>query len=54
MGEKGIECIFLGYAQNSKAYRFMVIEPNNSITINTIIDSRDVIFEESRFKSLLM
>lgn len=24
LGEKGVECIFLGYAQNSKAYRFML------------------------------
>ena len=27
LGERGVECIFLEYAHNSKAYRFMVIEP---------------------------
>lgn len=31
-----VECIFLGYTYNSKAYRFMIIEPNNSIIINNI------------------
>ena len=32
--ERGIECIFIGYTEHSKAYRFMVIEPNNSIMVN--------------------
>lgn len=27
LGEKEIKCIFYGYVQKSKAYRFMVIEP---------------------------
>ena len=52
MGEKGIDCIFVGYAVHSKAYRFYVIEPNNSISVNTIIESRDAIFDETRFSSL--
>ena len=30
----------------------MVIEPNSSISVNTIIESRDAIFEENRFKSI--
>ncbi|GJR40639.1 zinc finger, CCHC-type containing protein [Tanacetum coccineum] len=30
LGEKGINCIFVGYAEHSKAYRFYVIEPNDS------------------------
>ena len=30
----------------------MVIEPNDSILINTVIESRDVIFDEQRFKSI--
>ncbi|GKD75350.1 zinc finger, CCHC-type containing protein, partial [Tanacetum coccineum] len=25
LGEKGIDCIFVGYAEHSKAYRFYVI-----------------------------
>ncbi|GJV43248.1 zinc finger, CCHC-type containing protein [Tanacetum coccineum] len=52
-GEKGIECIFVGYAEHSKAFRFYVIEPNDSVSINSIIKSRDVIFNENRFLSVL-
>ena len=52
LGERGIECVFLGYAENSKAYRFMVIESNDSYPINTVIESRDAIFQESRFTSI--
>nr|GEV05369.1 zinc finger, CCHC-type [Tanacetum cinerariifolium]GEW35142.1 zinc finger, CCHC-type [Tanacetum cinerariifolium] len=37
LGENGIECIFIGYAEHSKAYKFYVIEPNESVSINTII-----------------
>jgi transposase InsO family protein len=29
LGEKGIDCIFIGYAEYSKAYRFYVIESND-------------------------
>nr|GEW10443.1 zinc finger, CCHC-type [Tanacetum cinerariifolium] len=52
LGEKGIDCIFVGYAEHSKAYRFYVIEPNESVSINSIIESRDVIFSENRFSSI--
>ncbi|GJS58187.1 zinc finger, CCHC-type containing protein [Tanacetum coccineum] len=51
-GEKGIDCIFVGYAEQSKAYRFYVIEPNDSVSINTIIESRDAIFDKNRFSSI--
>ncbi|GKC02508.1 zinc finger, CCHC-type containing protein [Tanacetum coccineum] len=51
-GERGIECIFVGYAKHSKAFRFYVIEPNESVSINAIIESRDAIFDENRFKSI--
>nr|GFC29218.1 zinc finger, CCHC-type [Tanacetum cinerariifolium] len=44
-----IECIFVGYAKHSKAFRFYVIEPNEYVSINSIIESRDVIFDENRF-----
>ena len=49
MGERGVECIFIGYAEHSKAYRFYVIEPNKSISVHTVIESRDAIFDEKRF-----
>ncbi|GJX32080.1 zinc finger, CCHC-type containing protein [Tanacetum coccineum] len=45
----GIKCIFVGYAEHSKAFRFFVIEPNGSVSINSIIESRDTIFNENRF-----
>ncbi|GJU11083.1 zinc finger, CCHC-type containing protein [Tanacetum coccineum] len=52
LGERGIECIFFGYAKHSKAFRFYVIEPNDSVAINFIIESRDAIFDEHRFPSV--
>ncbi|GJU41843.1 zinc finger, CCHC-type containing protein [Tanacetum coccineum] len=52
LGEKGIDCIFVRYAEHSKAYRFYVIEPNDSVSINSIIESRDAIFNENRFSSI--
>ncbi|GJZ94301.1 zinc finger, CCHC-type containing protein [Tanacetum coccineum] len=51
-GEKGIDCIIVGYAEYSKAYRFYVIEPNDSISISSIIELRDAIFDENRFSSI--
>lgn len=52
LGEKGIDCIFIGYAEHSKAYRFYVIESNDSVSVNTVIESRDAIFDEERFTSI--
>ncbi|GJY13323.1 zinc finger, CCHC-type containing protein [Tanacetum coccineum] len=43
LGERGIECIFVGYAKHSKAFRLYVIEPNDSDAINSIIKSMDAI-----------
>nr|GEV81817.1 zinc finger, CCHC-type [Tanacetum cinerariifolium] len=53
LGEKGIDCIFVGYVEHSKAYRFYVIEPNDSLSINSIIEPRDAIFDGNRFSSIL-
>ncbi|GJV50141.1 zinc finger, CCHC-type containing protein [Tanacetum coccineum] len=50
--KRGIECIFVGYAEHSKAFRFFVIEPNESVSINSIIESKDAIFDENRFSSV--
>ncbi|GJW29193.1 zinc finger, CCHC-type containing protein [Tanacetum coccineum] len=52
LGERAIECIFVGYAEHSKAFRFYVIEPNESVSINSISVSRDAIFDENRFSSV--
>ncbi|GKB40691.1 zinc finger, CCHC-type containing protein [Tanacetum coccineum] len=50
--ERDIECIFVGYAGHSKAFWFYVIEPNESVVIYSIIESRDAIFDENRFSSV--
>lgn len=47
-----MKCIFLGYVEHSKGYRFLVIEPNDSISVNTVIKSTDVEFCEGRFQSI--
>ncbi|GJW24053.1 hypothetical protein Tco_0037864 [Tanacetum coccineum] len=52
LSKKGIDCIFVGYVEHSKVYRFYVIEPNDSVSINSIIESRDAIFDENRFSSI--
>ncbi|GJY67871.1 zinc finger, CCHC-type containing protein [Tanacetum coccineum] len=52
LGERGIECIYVGYVEHFKAFRFYVIEPNNSVSINSIIESRDAIFDDNRFSSV--
>nr|GFB14296.1 zinc finger, CCHC-type [Tanacetum cinerariifolium] len=52
LGEKGIDCIFIGYAEHSKCYWFYVIEPNDYVSVNSIIESRDAIFDEERFTSI--
>ncbi|GKB07280.1 zinc finger, CCHC-type containing protein [Tanacetum coccineum] len=53
LGERSIECIFVRYVEHSKAFRFFVIEPNESVSINSIIESMDDIFNENRFSSVL-
>ncbi|GJT66531.1 hypothetical protein Tco_1018011 [Tanacetum coccineum] len=50
--KEAIECIFVGYAEHSKAFRFFVIEPNDSVAINSIIESRDAIFDENILSSV--
>ncbi|GKA28421.1 zinc finger, CCHC-type containing protein, partial [Tanacetum coccineum] len=52
LGEKGIKCICVGYAEHFKAFRVYVIKPNESVSINSIIKSRYAIFDENRFSSV--
>ncbi|GKD98212.1 zinc finger, CCHC-type containing protein [Tanacetum coccineum] len=52
LSERGIECTFVGYVEHSKDFRFYVIEPNESVLVNSIIKSRNVIFDENRFSSV--
>nr|GEV90342.1 zinc finger, CCHC-type [Tanacetum cinerariifolium] len=50
--KKGIGCIFVGYVEHSKAFRFYVIKSNDTVAINLIIESMDAIFDENRFSSI--
>ena len=50
IGPKTIDCIFIGYAHNSAAYRFLVHESNISdIHKNTIMELRNASFFEDVF-----
>ena len=50
IGSKTIDCIFMGYAHNSAAYRFLVHESNIlDIHKNMIMESRNASFFEDVF-----
>ena len=50
LGSKIMDTIFIGYAQNSNAYRFLVIKSEISdIANNTILESRNTSFFENIF-----
>nr|GEV84774.1 zinc finger, CCHC-type [Tanacetum cinerariifolium] len=49
--KKVLIACFVGYVEHSKTYRFYVIEPNESVSINSIKESRDAIFDENCFSS---
>ena len=50
IGPKTIDCIFIGYANNSKAYRFLVYKSEiPDIHSNTIIESDNAEFFEDIF-----
>ena len=42
----------MGYAENSKAYRFLVVEPNDSDPINMAIESWDAVLQEKSVNSI--
>jgi hypothetical protein len=48
--QKTIDCVFLGYAHNSVAYRFLVIKSEFlGVHVNTLTESRDATFFEEIF-----
>ena len=50
IGPKTVDCIFIGYAHNSSAYRFLVYESEiPDIHKNTIMESRNALFFEHVF-----
>ncbi|KAM1158977.1 hypothetical protein ACFX19_032768 [Malus domestica] len=50
LGPKTIDCVFIGYANNSAAYRFVVVKSSISdIHVNTILELADAEFFEDIF-----
>jgi len=50
LGPKTVDCIFIEYAQNSPAYRFLVVKSDTpEIIVDTIMESKDVTFFEDIF-----
>jgi hypothetical protein len=50
LGPKTIDCVFLGYAHNSAAYRFLVIKSDFlDVHVNIVTESRDASFFEDIF-----
>ena len=52
IGKKGIDYIFIGYAEHRKAYSFYVIQSNDFVSIHVVIQSRDATFDETQFSSV--
>jgi hypothetical protein len=50
LGPKTVDCVFLGYAHHSIAYRSIVVKSEVSdMHVDTIFESRDAIFFENIF-----
>jgi hypothetical protein len=50
LGPKTMDCVFLGYAHHSTAYRFLVIKSEiHDVHIDTFLESHDVTFFENIF-----
>jgi len=47
LGPKTVDCVFLGYAQNNTAYRFLVVKSDSpDVSVYTIMESWDASFFE--------
>jgi hypothetical protein len=50
LGPKTVDCVFLGYAPRSIAYRFLIVKSDvPDMYVDTIMDSRDATFFENIF-----
>jgi hypothetical protein len=50
LGPKTVDCIFLGYAQRSIGYRFLVVKSEvPDMHVDTVMESRDATFFENMF-----
>ena len=55
LGPKTVNCVFLGYAQRSIVYRFLVVKSEiHGVHVDSIMESRDAIFFENIFPKFLM
>ena len=46
-GSKTVDCMFIGYAQQSAAYRFIVLRSSDVLNKNTILETKDAEFFET-------
>ena len=49
LGPKTVDCVFVGYAHNRNAYRFLVVKSEIPDVHTTVIESRDATFFETVF-----
>jgi hypothetical protein len=50
LGPKTVDCIFIGYAQNSPAYTFFIVKSETpEMIVDTIMESKDATFFENIF-----
>ena len=50
LGPKTFDATFIGYVENSAAYRFLVIKSKNSpVEVNSIIETKNAYFFENIF-----
>ena len=50
IGSKSVDCVFIGYAHNSNAYRFLIHKSDvPDMNVNAIIESRNAVFFEEIF-----
>jgi hypothetical protein len=50
LGPKMVDCVFLGYAHNCIAYRFLIVKSEvYDMHVDTIFESRDATFFENIF-----
>jgi hypothetical protein len=55
LGQKTVDCVFLGYAHNSIAYRFLVVKSEvYDMHVDTIFESCDATFFENIFSCVVI
>jgi hypothetical protein len=50
LGTKRVDCIFIGYAQNSPSYRFLIVKfETPEVIVDTIMEPKDATFLKISF-----